>query len=371
MSKKVRKNNEVVTLHSYLDLFRMTQDELATYITSVLRNRKRGVNKQNGYVISKGSYPVMLVCHMDTVHKTPVRDLCMTRNGKILMSPQGIGGDDRCGVMMALEISKEYDCTLLFCEDEEVGSIGAKAFVKDGDLPEDIKYIIEMDRRGNNDCVFYNCDNTDFEKFVESVGFKTAQGSFSDICVLAPAMGVAAVNISAGYYNEHTAHESVDLDVVANNIKRIKELLAKPCEKFEYVERVYEWKGHSYKSYTEAFKALGGGYTGGYYDYDDCYEYSGYYGSHRSETDWLIPYDGPIIRGKSCVDANGSPYEKKAGEIYMVNYDGDIYTLQAEGVARLENDLYADGEDYLKLIDEEYESIEEYDVYSESDETNI
>ena len=359
MRKNKERNAEVIALHSYIDLFRMTQEELASHITNVLRNRKRDVNKHDGYVISKGSYPVMLVCHMDTVHKEPVRDLCMSGDGKVLMSPQGIGGDDRCGVMMALEISKEYDCTLLFCADEEVGSLGAKDFVKDGDLP-DVNYIVEMDRRGNNDCVFYNCSNADFEEFVESVGFKTAQGSFSDICVLAPAMETAAVNISAGYYNEHTTYESVDLSVVADNIKRIKKLLAKPCDKFEYVERADEWKGSAYyRNYQDALRAFGGGYIDGYYDYDD------YSGLVYRGTEWLLPYDGAIIRGKSCHDANGSPYTKKATRNYLVNYDGEIFTYQDDGQALVEEGLYADGDEYLKLINEQYDNIEEYDVFQE------
>ena len=45
----------------------------------------------------------------------------------------------------------------------------------------DIKYIIEFDRRGENDCVFQDCGNETFMNYVESFGFKTARGSYSDI----------------------------------------------------------------------------------------------------------------------------------------------------------------------------------------------
>ena len=48
----------------------------------------------------------------------------------VAMSPQGIGGDDRCGVWMILQILRTANCHVLFCEDEEVGCVGAKKFTK-------------------------------------------------------------------------------------------------------------------------------------------------------------------------------------------------------------------------------------------------
>ena len=70
------------------------------------------------------------------------------------MSPQGIGGDDRAGVYMILEIIKQANCHVLFCEDEEIGDIGAKKFVK-SNMPLPVYYIIELDRQRHNDAVYY------------------------------------------------------------------------------------------------------------------------------------------------------------------------------------------------------------------------
>ena len=74
----------------------------------------------------------MLVAHLDTVHEESVRDICTTADGNILMSPQGIGGDDRCGVFALVKIYKSAQLKpwLLFMCDEEVGGIGAKAFCR-------------------------------------------------------------------------------------------------------------------------------------------------------------------------------------------------------------------------------------------------
>ena len=38
--------------------------------------------------------------------------------------------------------------------------------------PIDLKYIIELDRRGSDDCVFYQCDNHEFDAYVEKFGFQ-------------------------------------------------------------------------------------------------------------------------------------------------------------------------------------------------------
>ena len=55
-----------------------------------------------------------------------------------------------------------------------------------------LKFIVKIDRRGNHDAVYYDCDNLEFEKCITSKGFKTAFGSFSDISYVALELGVAA-----------------------------------------------------------------------------------------------------------------------------------------------------------------------------------
>lgn len=160
---------------------------------------------------AEGTIPVLLVAHMDTVHRQPVEQICYSADGAVAMSPQGIGGDDRCGVWMILQILRTTNCHVLFCEDEEVGCIGAKKFTG-GSLRPQVNYIVELDRQGNNDAVFYRCDNPEFEDFVTSFGFETAGGSCSDISYIAPYLETAAVNISCGYYCEHQRHEYIHLE---------------------------------------------------------------------------------------------------------------------------------------------------------------
>ena len=208
---------------------------------------------RNNFILVHGDAPIMLVAHLDTVHKTPVKYLCKTNKGKILMSPQGIGGDDRCGVYALVNCyeSAKKKPWLLFTCDEEIGGIGARAFAdahQEGKLSkklDNLKLIIEIDRRGKDDAVYYDCYNPQFEDYITSKGFKTALGSFSDISYVAPELGVAAVNLSSGYYNAHQLCEYINRKHINATIKKVSEIIQEASEtefpKFEYIEREYNF----------------------------------------------------------------------------------------------------------------------------------
>lgn len=217
-------------------ILRLPQDKLKAALAAELEGRGYSPVSKKGYLYAPGKLPVLLVAHLDTVHREPVRDICRSDDGTILMSPQGIGGDDRAGVYMALQILEQARCHILFCEDEETGGQGARKFTASGLTP-DVNYIVEMDRRGHDDAVFYQCDNREFVDFITEFGFQEAYGSFSDISVIAPHLGIAAVNISAGYYNEHRPYEHINLAHVEHNITRILEMVRTPTGCFEYIER--------------------------------------------------------------------------------------------------------------------------------------
>ena len=164
------------------------------------------------------------------------------------MSPQGIGGDDRCGVFALVKIHQlsKIKPWLLFTCEEEVGGLGAKKFClahSQHQLPnelDNLKFLIELDRKGSRDAVYYRCANPDFEEYITSKGFKTAQGSFSDISLIAPELGIAAVNLSSGYYSPHTLHEYIVRSELESTIEKVSEMVsdaAKPdFPKFVYVE---------------------------------------------------------------------------------------------------------------------------------------
>lgn len=261
-------------MKAFEDICRMTQREVKSYMNEYLTENGYNVVSEDGFLYAKGEHPVLLVAHLDTVHKK----LCETIEIKdgILTSPEGIGGDDRCGVFIIMNLVKETKCSVLLCEDEEIGTVGAKKFTKatykkSDEEPAalyvenlDVNYMIEFDRKSNKDAVFYSCDNKDFEKFVtEKTGFVTAWGSFTDISTLMPASKLAAVNLSCGYYNPHQTTEYVVYNEMLNTIEVAKKLIAAECEQpFKYVAKVYtwtkEWNGGWESSYSKKNKKKNG-----------------------------------------------------------------------------------------------------------------
>ena len=204
------------------------------------------ISKGN-FILVHGQAPVMLVAHLDTVHSQRVHDICKSDDGNILMSPQGIGGDDRCGVFALVQAyhAAQIKPWLLFTCNEEVGGLGAKKFClahKHHQLPnklDNLKFIIELDRKGSDDAVYYRCANHDFESYITGKGFQTAQGSFSDISLIAPELGIAAVNLSCGYHNPHTLHEYINRSELNFTIQKVIEVVSDSVKhdspKFEYV----------------------------------------------------------------------------------------------------------------------------------------
>lgn len=279
-------------------IVRLTQKELKQQVRLELEGAGYKPVSRKGFLYAQGELPVLLVAHLDTVHKTPVRSVCYSTDSRLMMSPEGIGGDDRCGVYMILEIIKAARCHVLFCEDEEIGCQGARAFANSKIQPE-VNYIVEMDRRGANDAVFYQCANPDFTDFVCGFGFELAHGSYSDICAIAPRLGTAAVNISAGYYNEHSRHEQIDLPAVRNNIRRITEMVQTPSSHFDYVERTYSFSGQM--------------------SLDDLslWDFTSY-SQRQSRSKWLMPLPerAQVFMGSFPVEDAGMHMIDSSGEVY-------------------------------------------------------
>ena len=294
---------------------RMSQKSLKNHVKQKLQMRYEEVIVDDGFVYAQGSFPVLLVAHLDTVHSKLPNIILYDKDQNTVSSPNGIGGDDRCGVYMIFEIIKKFNCSVLFCEDEEDGGIGANKFVKtDFARTLDFNYIIEFDRANANDAVFYSCDNYDFEKFITRDFYKINYGTYSDICDIAPVIGCAAVNLSCGYYKAHTKDEYVVLSDMENSIKAACDILARTTQndKFEYVEyfEYGAWNGYGYN---------------GFIDYNDQVYYLIQYISEHGVEEWYETFarskaeavghfvmDNPKVSYENiidvCVDKNTYQY---------------------------------------------------------------
>lgn len=195
------------------------------------------------YIKGNREDAVLLVSHTDTVWGDS--KIKLKQDGMVVSSScdkVGIGADDRAGIA-ALWSLRDTGHSILIVPEEETGCKGSGYVAEHYNMFFSEQFAIQFDRHGGKDLVFYDCDNEDFENYLldHYVKYSTAVGSFSDICTLCPALGIAGVNISIGFKNEHTAKETLNLDEWHRTVTTTRKLLAKDCPEFEYIESKYMW----------------------------------------------------------------------------------------------------------------------------------
>ena len=216
----------------------LNENILEFNLLQFLKNNNYKVLYQPGdFILAEGQLPVCLIAHMDTVFNLlpQEEDFLYDPEKQILWSPYGSGFDDRAGVAMIIKlINAGYRPSIIFTNGEEPGGIGASALIKKyKKCPFKCNYLIELDRMGEKDCVFYSCGNQKFIDYIESFGFEENLGSFSDISIIAPAWKIAAVNLSIGYIDEHSPSERINLKWYSEIFNKVKAILDKaPSSKF-------------------------------------------------------------------------------------------------------------------------------------------
>lgn len=264
---------KLINIDMMSNIFKMDVDHLYNYLQAILEKEYTTVHtggvSSSRYIYAEGELPYMLVAHLDTVHRETCQqikfDFFKTKEGAMytaLSSPQGIGGDDRCGVILILSLLLNCGLkpSILFTCGEETGGHGAREFCKNF-TNLSLNFIIEFDRRGKKDVVCYGDSNTKLTESLERYGFKRSSGSFSDISIIAPHLKVSAVNLSSGYYNAHTTRELVVLEELTWILNHSYKFLTSKYtnEKYTYKERVYTYTPQKYKYFglpraKESFK---------------------------------------------------------------------------------------------------------------------
>lgn len=231
-----KKQNEI-----FRRICKLTENSVFTMMRKLLITSygRDNVICDDEFIIAKGDIPVALVAHCDTVFTYPPKDIFYDKEANVMWSPQGLGADDRAGIYAIIQIlNDELKPHIIITTGEESGCIGSGKIVgKMTNHPfDDLKFMVQLDRRGFKDSVFYQCDNIDFENFVNNFGFETNYGSLSDISVLAPVWGVAAVNFSVGYMDEHSKEERLYVDALFNTIDKVEALLRHVREEKDKIE---------------------------------------------------------------------------------------------------------------------------------------
>lgn len=255
---------KVLSENDYLrfeHLCKLKEKNLHKVLIKYLKNNygTKNVKFADNYIVANGTDPVCLIAHLDTVFNSPPTDIYYDQRQGVLWSSQGLGADDRAGVFIIINlISMGLRPHIIFTRGEETGGLGAEELTKFKCPFNDVRYLIELDRNGKNDCVFYQCGNEDFIKYIESFGFVEAIGSFTDISIIMPNWELCGVNLSVGYDREHsyteTLHISNLLDTQNKVVNMIKDANNSPKFKYEETVSLNNWYRDMY--YSESCPAI-------------------------------------------------------------------------------------------------------------------
>lgn len=228
---------EVLEIPSYSGM----EDLVVEYIVDFCEKHdlKYYVDKShNVYVtkgkIKKGEYYPCVVAHTDTVHYDQ-KDMIKNREKitinefndgeKIRLmgwnsktdSPTGIGGDDKVGVYICLNLLLEFDTIkAAFFVEEEIGMRGSKQ--ADPKFFKDVGYAIQFDGPTRNwfskTLMGKSLWNQDFLKDVKPLleNYNVDNFSidpFTDVLQLVEKFGFCCSVFPTGYYNQHSKYEYV------------------------------------------------------------------------------------------------------------------------------------------------------------------
>ena len=218
--------------------------------------------------LEEGEFYPMFIAHTDTVHnkidKIVVKEEKLKRPytfGKnfddtlvdVLKAydvndlPTGIGGDDKCGIFICLELLKQLDKVKIgLFVSEETGCHGSSKC--DENFLQDVGYITQYDAPGNHLITeicsgvrLFERDSEFFTKtskvITESFGNEMLVQShpYTDISQLKKKIDVSCINMSCGYYNMHSPQEFVSIEDVKCAIEAGKNMVKElGYKKYEY-----------------------------------------------------------------------------------------------------------------------------------------
>lgn len=200
--------------------------------------------KDGNTYITKGiadTYPCV-IAHTDTVHDI-CEDLTVFDNTKIMFAMDmtlgtqtGIGGDDKVGIYIALEMLRSVDVIkVAFFRDEEHGCLGSAE--ADMNWFKDVEFVLQCDRQGYKDFVsdiygqklFDRSFSKAISKILTKYGKKeNPQGGLTDVYqLLENGLDVCVANISCGYYRPHTDTEVIVISEVFDTRDMVLEIIDK------------------------------------------------------------------------------------------------------------------------------------------------
>jgi putative aminopeptidase FrvX len=235
------------------------EDLMREYIIDTLN--KSGIanytDKYGNVYATKGNtdYYPCVVAHIDTVHR--LEEFNVREDNYILTAwnndnkQTGIGGDDKAGVFVCLELLEHFDTIkAAFFVSEEVGCLGS--YLSDPEFFQNVGYAIQFDAPFNNwvshysdgvklfsvDSEFFEKIHPVFENNLPGYGIKTlGNHPYTDVSALKSLYDFSCVNYSVGYYNMHSIYEYVSIFDVELCLDTAKKLIESLGDKLYYLPR--------------------------------------------------------------------------------------------------------------------------------------
>jgi putative aminopeptidase FrvX len=232
--------------------------------------------------LNEGEFYPMFIAHTDTVHNI-VPEIVVkeeqstkpTTYGKtfdntvhdILKAytpeghPTGIGGDDKAGIFIALELLRVLPKVKIgLFVSEETGCHGSQKC--DVDFLKDVGYAVQFDAPGDHlitricwgiklyddNGEFIKIAKSTFESWMDTVASEQTH-PYTDVSQIKQKGDFSCINFSCGYYNMHSSQEFVVIKDVENAIFMAEDLVNKLGYKkyeYKYVPYKYDWKAYGY-----------------------------------------------------------------------------------------------------------------------------
>lgn len=188
------------------------------------------------------TYPCV-ASHLDEIHSPCEREVVI-EGDKIftvdrLWNRVGCGGDDKNGLWVIINLlhSEPVLKAALFVQEERSGSLAGCRGARACDLGffNDVKFVMECDRKGNSDVVSVGkgdtllCESSFIpQDILQKYGYEMVRGGKTDVVELKMrGLGIPVCNISCGYYDAHRNSEYTKFSELQNCLSFVKEVLSR------------------------------------------------------------------------------------------------------------------------------------------------
>ena len=222
------------------------EDKIKSFLLDLLKHIPISVETDaiGNLFITKGIadvYPCV-AAHLDEIHAPSQREVVV--EGDIIYTVDemwnmvGCGADDKNGLWIAINLLRSVPIlkVALFVQEEKLGTIAGCRGANACNLSffDDVKYILECDRKGTHDVVAIGkgdvqlCESNFIpQTILDKYDYQMVSGGKTDVVALKMrGLKIPVCNISCGYYNAHKNNEYTHLSELQNCLSFVKEFIS-------------------------------------------------------------------------------------------------------------------------------------------------